>query len=359
MRKQSNIGSAMLYLGIFNILLGIWSLSENGIVAILVKNRAANSTVSFLSLALIGMPFIMFVRCYLQTVDKYIYRILVGLNSLNVILMILLQIFGIRDMKETLWLAHIAIIASFLYLPVSLVHMIHNHMITHRFWVTVFSLACMFPPLAYSLYLYYYTSNNISSYGNIFLFLFVTIFAVDVTQSIKKDVDAGKKSAIYQELAEKDLLTDCYNRNAYRNDTGNWANLQGVLLITCDLNNLKQCNDTLGHAYGDQYITDAAAILKKVFSKYGKVYRIGGDEFCIIIPDGHKCNIEKLLEMLADEQRIYNETSEVINLQIACGYAVFDNKTDSDMEDIRNRADERMYNNKKEIKLRLAQMSMR
>jgi diguanylate cyclase (GGDEF)-like protein len=126
--------------------------------------------------------------------------------------------------------------------------------------------------------------------------------------------------------------------------------LQDVLLLTCDLNNLKQCNDTLGHAYGDQYITDSATILKKVFSQYGKIYRIGGDEFCVIIPDRQNCNMESLLATLTEEQRIYNTHSPVIHLQIACGYAEFDAKTDTTMEDIRNRADERMYEHKKLLK---------
>jgi diguanylate cyclase (GGDEF)-like protein len=173
---------------------------------------------------------------------------------------------------------------------------------------------------------------------------------VDVTISTIKDVDAGKKAAVYQELAEKDLLTGCYNRNAYRNDTGMWMDLNNVLLVTCDLNNLKQCNDTLGHAYGDQYITDAASMLKKLFTKHGRIYRIGGDEFCIIVKDKHRCHIEKLLTELREEERIYNSHSPVINLQIACGYSEFNPETDTNIEDIRNRADELMYQNKKELK---------
>jgi diguanylate cyclase (GGDEF)-like protein len=116
------------------------------------------------------------------------------------------------------------------------------------------------------------------------------------------------------------------------------------------LNNLKQCNDTLGHTYGDKYITDSAAMLKKIFSEYGKVYRIGGDEFCIIIPNSHKCNISVLLAALDEEELIYNVASEVINIQIAYGYAEFDADADSTMEDIRIRADELMYRHKKELK---------
>jgi diguanylate cyclase (GGDEF)-like protein len=349
-RKRSSIGEAMSYLGIFTVLLGVWSISENGIMAILVENRAANSFLSFTSLSLIGIPFVMFVRCYLQTEDKYVYKGLLILNVMSIILIYQFQFLGILDMKQTLSLTHIAMMASFFYLPYSLIRMAHRHIITRRFWVTVWSLCSMCPPLLYSLYLYYYGSHNVDSYGNIFVFVFIAFFAVDVTISTIKDVDAGKKAAVYQELAEKDLLTGCYNRNAYRNDTGMWMDLNNVLLVTCDLNNLKQCNDTLGHAYGDQYITDAASMLKKLFTKHGRIYRIGGDEFCIIVKDKHRCHIEKLLTELREEERIYNSHSPVINLQIACGYSEFNPETDTNIEDIRNRADELMYQNKKELK---------
>jgi diguanylate cyclase (GGDEF)-like protein len=349
-RKRTSVGSAMVYLGIFTILLGVWSITENGIVAILVENRAGCSFISFIMLSLLGIPFVMFVRCYLLTDDKYLHIVLLSLNIISIILIYQLQFLGIRDMKQTLWITHISMLLSILYLPYSLIRMARQHHISRRFWVTIWSMFSMCPPLAYSLYLYYSGSHNVDSYGNVFVFVFIAFFAVDVTLSIIKDVDAGKKAAVYQELAEKDLLTGCYNRNAYRSDTSIWPNLDDVLLLTCDLNNLKQCNDTLGHAYGDRYITDSAKILKKVFSQYGKVYRIGGDEFCVIIPDRQKCDIESLLSTLTEEQRIYNSDSPVIHLQIACGYAEFDAKTDTNIEDIRNRADERMYENKKALK---------
>jgi diguanylate cyclase (GGDEF)-like protein len=279
-----------------------------------------------------------------------VYKAVLALNVTNIILIYQLQFLGILDMKETLSMTHVSMLASVLYLPFSLICMIVKKNITRRFWVTVWSLCSMVPPLMYSLYLYYYGSHNVDSYGNIFVFVFIAFFAVDVTLTTIKDVDAGKKAAVYQELAEKDMLTGCYNRNAYRNDTNTWIDLPNVLLVTCDLNNLKQCNDTLGHAYGDKYITDAATILTKLFAKHGRIYRIGGDEFCILIKDKKSCHIEKIMRELREEERVYNAHSEVITLQIACGYSEYNSEKDMNIEDIRNRADELMYQNKKELK---------
>jgi diguanylate cyclase (GGDEF)-like protein len=350
MHKRTGVGGAMVYLALFTIVMGIWSVSDNGITAFLMENRAAFSYLSFASLSLVGIPLTMFVNRYLQPGDKYVHRIILGINFVNIFLVFLMQLLGIRDMKQTVVLTHIAMLSACLYLPFSLIHMLRRNLLTRRFWVTVCSLLTMCPALAYNLYMYYTDTYNVDGYGNIMIFVFVSIFAIDVSYSVMKDIDAGKKAEIYHELAVRDMLTGCYNRNEYRNDTEQWTDLENVLLITCDLNNLKQCNDTLGHACGDQYITDSAAILKKIFCEHGKVYRIGGDEFCIILPNKHKCNIGVLLASLIEEQRIYNETAELIHIQIACGYAEYDPNADSNIEDIRSRADERMYQNKKELK---------
>jgi diguanylate cyclase (GGDEF)-like protein len=351
MHKRTSIGGAMVYLGIFTVLLGVWSLTENGVVTLLFDNRAACTFIAFTSLLFIGIAFIMFLYSYLQPSDKYLHKVLLAINIINIIVVFGLQFLGIRDMRETVLFTHIAMTSAVLYLPATLVNMAKKQGVTRRFWVTVWSVVCMIPPLAYSLYMYYTDqTNRVGSCANVFIFMFVAIFAVDVSREFLRDIDAGKKAEIYQELAEKDLPTDCFNRNAYQSDTRDWTDLEEVLLVTCDLNNLKHCNDTFGHSFGDLYIADAANILKKVFSEYGKVYRIGGDEFCIIIPDKQKCDIGGLLDSINEEVFQYNKTSEVIRMGIAYGYAVYDDRTDSTMEDIRNRADEKMYSYKVAMK---------
>jgi hypothetical protein len=137
--KRSNVGGTMVYLGIFMLLLGLWTTSENGISAILMEQRAACSFISYTTLALLGIPFIMFVRYYLETEDKYYHRILIGLNVLNIVLCYSLQLLGIADMKQTLPLTHVILVLSFLYLPASLIHMVRKRYINRRFWLSLAS----------------------------------------------------------------------------------------------------------------------------------------------------------------------------------------------------------------------------
>lgn len=68
------------------------------------------------------------------------------------------------------------------------------------------------------------------------------------------------------------------------------------MVVTFDLNNLKNCNDNYGHRVGDAYIINAARIIENTFERYGKCYRIGGDEFCCIIPKGKSVDIERVIK---------------------------------------------------------------
>ena len=53
-----------------------------------------------------------------------------------------------------------------------------------------------------------------------------------------------------------------------------------------DINGLKQYNDTMGHQVGDKYIYATAKTIADAFYGHGKLYRVGGDEFCLISNSG-------------------------------------------------------------------------
>ena len=121
-------------------------------------------------------------------------------------------------------------------------------------------------------------------------------------------------------------------------------------IVIFDLNNLKQCNDTMGHAAGDTYIKNAAEIILHVFGNCGNCYRIGGDEFCVVIYGNDPSDMEELFRQMKQEQDEFNAKNAIPQIQIAYGYAEFDPETDRDIEDTRSRADDKMYQKKREIK---------
>jgi diguanylate cyclase (GGDEF)-like protein len=348
--KHSRLNHALFYLGIFAILLGVWSAQETDVVKLLFPNRTASSFTTFIMLMMLTIPFVLFFRYYLHATDRYFWRAIVGISLLEIFVTLGLHFAQIADLKETLLLSHFTMLLAIIYLLATIVYKLCKRENLKQVRISLIGLIILSFSLFVDLFSYYTGAQDVDTFGRFGFFCFILLLGLDAATVSVQELEAGRKAALYKELAEKDILTGCYNRNAYHHDTYNRDNFDGVLLVTFDLNNLKYYNDNLGHACGDRYLTDAVRLLQRVFSSYGKLYRIGGDEFCVIIDHGRHCNMKKLLSNLREEERAYNAASDEIKLVIACGYAHYHADTDSDLEDTRKRADERMYENKRELK---------
>ena len=117
-------------------------------------------------------------------------------------------------------------------------------------------------------------------------------------------------------------------------------------VAVCDLNGLKYINDTQGHKAGDEYICAASRMICKIF-QHSPVFRIGGDEF-VVIMRGHDYNVRRdLMQTLHD----YSETSISNNgVVIAGGCSDFAASTDSNIHAVFERADKQMYEEKMLLK---------
>ena len=157
-------------------------------------------------------------------------------------------------------------------------------------------------------------------------------------------------------LAYRDSLTGLRNANSYKawkNDFNkeikNKNSDFGVIVL--DINYLKETNDRYGHDVGNKLIACAAQVISGIF-KRSPVFRIGGDEFLVILQNRDLDNLEELLKKFDEE--CLNESvatdEENIPVSIAKGFARYDSKKDTSFIDVFNRADDAMYENKREIK---------
>lgn len=102
-------------------------------------------------------------------------------------------------------------------------------------------------------------------------------------------------------------MTKCKNRTALEwVYDGHYDSTQSIGVIMCDLNGLKKVNDSYGHESGDKYICDAAEVLTSCFGTEN-VYRIGGDEFAVILLGEEEKNIQKMME----QAQVYCELKKV------------------------------------------------
>ena len=117
-------------------------------------------------------------------------------------------------------------------------------------------------------------------------------------------------------------------------------------VVVCDVNGLKVINDTLGHKAGDEYIFKASRMICEIF-QHSPVYRVGGDEFVVVL-QGHDHLIRKeLLTALHDRSVEHISTNEVV---ISGGLSDYRPGSDSSFHDVFERADALMYEEKELLK---------
>lgn len=151
-----------------------------------------------------------------------------------------------------------------------------------------------------------------------------------------------KEKLLY--TSNTDELTRCYNRHAYETDIHAFDLNQEWIYLSLDLNGLKHANDTYGHAAGDELIKAAADCMKEAFYKYGKVYRVGGDEFVVLL-DKHVNDFNTLIQSF--ETKVDNWHGELVtSMGISYGVVFSKEQTWQSVEDVSKIADDRMYKSK-------------
>ena len=122
-------------------------------------------------------------------------------------------------------------------------------------------------------------------------------------------------------------------------------------MVVLDLNNLKQTNDEYGHGEGNELIVTVAKIISDVFREC-PIFRIGGDEFLVVLQNHELENRATLFEQfeLKCAQTFVNDNAD-IPVSIALGFAGFDPGRDTCLKDVFKRADDAMYKNKRTIKM--------
>lgn len=172
----------------------------------------------------------------------------------------------------------------------------------------------------------------------------------DADRQIRQEKEYGRRLAQVQIQASKDALTGLKNRHAYFEAEAH-MNRQiedhcqpPFAIVMLDVNDLKKVNDTAGHQAGDQYLRNACKIICDIF-KHSPVYRIGGDEFAVICQGRDYADLEDLIGKIYEYNR---NASRVGDVTIACGMARFED--DVCVASVLERADHRMYENKKTMK---------
>lgn len=150
----------------------------------------------------------------------------------------------------------------------------------------------------------------------------------------------------YMYTSNTDELTKCFNRRAYDSDMEKLDLNTEWVYISLDLNGLKKANDTLGHSAGDELICAAANCMKFAFASYGKIYRIGGDEFVALIQESVS-NIDSILQVFDTTIRDWHGKYSN-SISVSYGVVKSSEQDFDSIHSVSKLADERMYKSKSE-----------
>jgi len=188
----------------------------------------------------------------------------------------------------------------------------------------------------------------ISSFFEITLFSLVLANRFNKTKHEKQKVELDLQKS--KEIAYRDELTTLYNRHYlkfYLSTCFSKARRESenVSIIMLDIDHFKSVNDTYGHAVGDIVLKNVAATLNSSMRQSDVLFRYGGEEFVIVLPNTDLQNTQSIAEKSRTNiQKLKNsyDKDKELSITISLGISLL-TQEDSSLETVIKRADEALY----------------
>lgn len=176
--------------------------------------------------------------------------------------------------------------------------------------------------------------------------------------AVKENITARKKAEEQlRELSLLDELTGLTNRRGFYLLAKQQIKVadrskRGLVLIFADMDGMKNINDTFGHKEGDRALIDAAGIIKGAFRASDIIARLGGDEFIALSVEASEESKENIMARLHENLEAHNlETGKPYKLSISIGITIYDPAAPCTLDELIERGDKLMYENKQKRKL--------
>lgn len=361
--KMQEISShALLYIGIFSCMLGIWCSTSTHIIELLIDNSQLVQTLACNSLYLIPLPCVLFLdNLFDLQPKKVLHGILYTLISAYCLVWIL-QLTNIADFHKSLPISYFVIAFSVAVIVILVIKSKKDlpeksskqNTIARTIHNTIFisTAICVFTDII--LFIKGTTTPGLFVSCNLVLIIIYLSFI-----AIANLFNASKSayhSKFVQALAYKDGLTNIGNRTAYKEKLTylqeNIDKYKSLGIVIFDVNNLKTINDTYGHLQGDDAIITTANIITQSFNNFSTAYRIGGDEFAVIIEAPNAEAVCKV-SLMQFNVNLHNHNMYYANdydVTVAHGESFYRENKNITLSDIIKEADKNMYKNKKEMK---------
>lgn len=359
--SQTRKNHGMIWLGLYSTLIGIWSLIETNVMQFFVSDMRILQMVDNMIMIVDSMPLLLYLDCEYRIFKNWVMRAFCYVNAVYILASVVLQFTGIMDLHDVLAGAMLTLVVSCIMLLIwvgaKLWDMICKHQPILNYVIQLSGLCSLWFSALFEMLRYSKADHmDRAEYLRVGMLIFVICLAVSSQLETYRLLENGLKFDIISSLAYSDGLTGLGNRTAYLEQIESYASGEAGIsqlgIVFLDVNNLKKVNDNQGHEKGDELITAASKIIADSFGKNGKSYRIGGDEFCVLMT-GISLQ-EKYEQGLMEFQRLIKEANRVkgrtYEIQIANGFSVCDTITKEKIEEAIMAADSAMYANKSFLK---------
>lgn len=326
----------LVYLALTIILIGTNRITDIRLIPWLVpKNSLVFNYITLGVLSLACVPFLIFMqRQFFGNIQKHLERTSI-LGIVFGYIVLILQLLGLADLRESLFLSHIAIAISVCTVIVVIFTRWKEKKRDVKIWITMACFLLCTSGILLDLFEFYMKGNSVGLLNTVAIFLiYALIMGIYSTVEIQRQYFIDHRTGLYNQSRCTEVLAD---PRTQKNSTG---------LIMFDLNYLKHVNDTMGHEIGDELIKEFASALKQVYQKRNHfVGRYGGDEFIIILKNTSQKQIELLFKELSLTVERINQCNVIPDISYSAGYALSDGT--EKMKDLFEKADEFMYQEKK------------
>jgi diguanylate cyclase (GGDEF)-like protein len=342
-----------LYIGSFVLLFSVWSILQTCVFQLLLNHNVLLMFIEYLTLLLCPIAVVLYVRELFRMQEDKGIKLLVAIFAINFVACIALQLLGVVDIKQLLPIFHVLVIITNLYIFISIYKQYKNLNFVVSKNPTRIMCVIIFVVIVMDIIRYYiWAIGDSSKYTRIGVLILISYMLFNYAREYVNRSKEYTEARLMAKLAYEDVMTGLYNRTAYVEDTAGYEkelylapNNLNLIYIIFDLNNLKIMNDFHGHGVGDHYIVTTGKIIKKAFENIGKCYRIGGDEFAVIIKDK---SLDDCQNSIKELKILISKENEIADLDysLAYGYAVFEAGKYTSLKELIDRADKNMYENK-------------
>ena len=351
----------LFWVGIYAVLTGVWSLIETNVVQFCVDDMRILQLIDNMIMMLYIIPLVMYLHTEYEILKNKWMRILAYIGIGYIVLCVIMQYIGITDLHYMLNGGFNIMAITVFAMCICLIKKLFKLKEENRPRLNcVLMILGLFAISASNIFQAIRTprmeSMDRAEFIRVGMLVLCICFAIGSQVETYKVVEQGLKYDLISKLAYSDGLTGLGNRTAYLEQLeayeSNQKKITQLGIVYLDVNNLKTVNDYQGHEFGDDLIKCAAKVIDDSFGQFGKSYRIGGDEFCVLIADvDAEAMYEKGLSVF--KHLIDKENTTGLNrfpVQIAHGFVVCKEFTKEKIEERIKIADSRMYQNKMELK---------